>query len=95
MGALVVMEGKRMQIALRATALCAALLATLGTQSVAGNWLSDESGLPICRPSGEDRVPIPIWLGSISNTSGRDKPAPPPRRSGKMMAQLVNPGAFR
>lgn len=71
-----------MQIALRTTALCAALLAILGTQSAASNWLSVESGLPICRPSGEDRVPIPIWFGGISNTSDRDTPAPPPRASG-------------
>ncbi len=59
-----------MPIALRTTALCAALLAVLGTQSAVADWLSDESGLPSCRRTGEGRVPIAVW-------SDEDTPPPP------------------
>ncbi len=73
--------------------LVLAALATFGGQPALGSWLSDEAGLPACQRSGEYRVPIAVWFGSIWNTSEPDTPAPPPMRGGTVIyLQLtINP----
>jgi len=83
-----------MHIALRTIAVCAALLAELGGHAAASSWPASETGLPNCRRSGEDRVPIAIWWGDIWKTSDRDTPAPPPPMPGGTVIYLslrINP----
>ena len=74
-----------MHIALRTIAVCAALLAELGGHAAASSWPASETGLPNCRRSGEDRVPIAIWWGDIWKTSDRDTPPPPPMPGGTVI----------
>lgn len=65
-----------------------ALLATCGDHSAVGSWRSDESGLPDCRRSGEDRVPVAVWSGDVGETPDVNTPAPLPPMPGGTLIYL-------
>lgn len=77
------LRGSSMRIAMRASAICAAM--ALGASSAAGSWLSTQTGMPDCRRSGEDRVPVTAWFGDVAASPDRDTPAPPPMPGGTII----------
>jgi hypothetical protein len=77
-----------MHIVLRTIAVCAALLVDFGSHSAASDWPASETGLPNCRRSGEDRVPIAMWWGYISERFDRATPVPPPPMPGGTITYL-------